>query len=331
MKPVVSIIVPVYNVEKYLKRCLDSLVNQTLKNIEILIVNDGSPDNSQKIIDKYVEKYPNLIKSFIKKNGGQGSARNFAIKKAKGQYIMYVDSDDFIDKMMAETLYNEAIKNDNDIVVCGNKIFNEDYQCIEKESAYSFNDKNNIMCNFLFGKMAVWNKLFKKELILNNQIDFRSKVWYEDVDFNVKCLFASNKISFVDEPFYNYLLREGSTMNNSNIKRNLELLDSFNEIINFCNEKKIFNKYYDELEFLCVYHMYICGITRIINTSNKMKDKIKIIKKYIMYLENNFKNFKKNRYIRYLSKSKKIIYFLIKYKQYYIIQLLFKIKNKFAY
>ena len=90
----VSVIVPVWNVEKYIIKCLDSLVNQTLKEIEIIVVNDGSPDNSQKIIDKYVKKYPDKVKSFIKENGGQGSARNLGIEKAKGEYISFVDKSD---------------------------------------------------------------------------------------------------------------------------------------------------------------------------------------------------------------------------------------------
>ncbi|MEI3251451.1 MAG: glycosyltransferase family A protein [Candidatus Gastranaerophilaceae bacterium] len=92
----VSIIVPVYGVEKYIDKCLDSLVKQSLKEIEIIVVNDGSQDNSQKIIDKYVKRYPDKIKSYIKENGGQGSARNYGLEKANGEYIGYVDSDDFI-------------------------------------------------------------------------------------------------------------------------------------------------------------------------------------------------------------------------------------------
>ena len=94
--PKVSIIIPVYNVEKYIATCLDSLVNQTLKDIEVIVVNDGSPDNSQDIIDEYVKKYPKIVKSYIKENGGQGSARNFGLKKATVEYIGYVDSDDYV-------------------------------------------------------------------------------------------------------------------------------------------------------------------------------------------------------------------------------------------
>ena len=102
----VSVIVPVYNVEKYIKKCLDSLVNQTLEDIEIVVINDGSPDNSQKIIDKYVKKYPDKVKSYIKQNGGLGSARNYGIEKAMGKYLCFVDSDDYINLDALEKLYN---------------------------------------------------------------------------------------------------------------------------------------------------------------------------------------------------------------------------------
>ena len=129
----VSIVVPVYNVENYLAKCLDSLVNQTLKDIEVIVVNDGSPDNSQKIIDKYVKKYPKLVKSFIKENGGQGSARNFGLEYAKGEYIAYVDSDDYVETNMFEEMYNIASKENSDIVICGNNVVSLDYKIIKEE------------------------------------------------------------------------------------------------------------------------------------------------------------------------------------------------------
>ena len=105
----VSVIIPVYNTEQYLNKCLDSLVNQTLKDIEIILINDGSTDNSQNIIDEYSAKYPDKIKSFIKENGGQATARNLGITKATGEYIGFVDSDDWIELNMYEELYNKAL------------------------------------------------------------------------------------------------------------------------------------------------------------------------------------------------------------------------------
>ena len=124
----VSIIIPVYGVEKYVSKCLESLVNQTLNDIEIIVVNDGTKDNSQKIIDKYVKKYPDKVKSFIKENGGQGSARNYGLKQANGDYIGYVDSDDYVELEMYEKLYNKAISDNLDIAICGNYNVSEDYK-----------------------------------------------------------------------------------------------------------------------------------------------------------------------------------------------------------
>lgn len=314
----VSVIIPVYNVENYLRKCLDSLVNQTLKDLEIIVVNDGTTDNSQEIIDEYVKKYPKKVVSIIQENGGQGTARNTGLLHAKGEYIGYVDSDDYVEENMYEELYKKAKEEDSDIVICGNNVVKENYDFLSKEEV----DKE-----FLLGKMAVWNKIYKKNIIVDNKIQFRSKVWYEDLDFTMKVYFSSKKISYVDKPLYNYLLREGSTMNNNNIKRNLELIQAFDSLIDYCKDKKIYNKVKDEIEFLCIYHMYIFAITRVLNTNNNYKAKIAIINKFRDYINSNFPNFKQNKYLYLLPKRRKLIYNLINSKFYCIIMGIFKIKN----
>lgn len=314
----VSVIIPVYNVEQYLKKCLDSLVNQTLKDIEIIVVNDGSSDNSQNIIDDYVKKYPKKVISVIQENGGQGNARNTGLLHATGEYIGYVDSDDYVENNMYEALYKKAKAEEADIVVCGNNVINENYNLLAKE---------DVEKDFLLGKMAVWNKIYKKNIIVNNNIKFRSKVWYEDLDFTMEVYLSSNKISYVDGHFYNYLLREGSTMNNNNIEKNLELIQSFDSLINYCKDKKIYEKNKEKIEFVCIYHMYIFAICRVLKTNNKYKDKIKIINKFIKYMHNNFPNYKHNKFLSLISKKRKIIYTLINLKLYYIIIILFKLKG----
>lgn len=324
----VSVIVPVYNVEKYIGKCLESLVHQTLEDIEIIVVNDGSPDGSQKIIDDYVKAFPTKVRSFIVKNGGQGAARNFGIKHAKGSYIMYVDSDDYVEKDMAQVMYEKAIEEDSDMVVCGNYVVDENYNILKKESCYAYFDFKNVLLNILFGKMAVWNKIYKKQLIVKNNIEFRSKVWYEDVDFTMKAFFKAKKIAFVEEPFYDYLLREGSTMNNNNLKRNLELNLAFDELIDYCKKNKIYKKYYSEIEFLCVYHMYICGMVRVITTKNKMKDKKEILSVYEKYVITHFANFKDNKYLESLDRNKKLIFELLKKRMYRLINFIFYLKRR---
>ena len=135
----VSIIVPVYNVEKYLKECLESIANQTIhEDIEAIIVNDGSTDNSQHIIEEYVNKYPKVFQSHIKKNGGQGDARNYGIKYATGEYLSFVDSDDVIRCDMCEKMYEKAKQEGYDIVMCDIQWFYEDERREEKNMIPSF-------------------------------------------------------------------------------------------------------------------------------------------------------------------------------------------------
>ena len=318
----VSIIVPVYNVEAYIAKCLDSLVNQTLSDIEIIVVNDGSPDNSQKIIDKYVKKYPDKVKSYIKENGGQGSARNYGLKKANGEYIGYVDSDDYIKVDMYEKLYNLAKKDNADISMCSNIIVYENNNSEVEEKLFLKTDNDKV--NALFNNPGVCNKIYKKELL--EEFTFRTKVWYEDLDFVSKVILKAKKISFIDEGLYYYLLRQGSTMNNSNIMKNLDILKSFDSLINYLKEKKCYDKYKDEVTYLAIYHIYIAAIVRIININNS-KDKKQVINELIKYMESNFPDFKNNRYLYLLDRNKKIVYNLVRYHQYLLIRLIFKIKK----
>lgn len=324
MKIKVSVIVPVYNVEKFIDKCLNSLVKQSLKEIEIIVVNDGSPDNSQKIIDKYVKKYPEKVQSFIKENGGQGSARNYGLKKATGEYIGYVDSDDFVEKDMYKKLYNKAKENNYDIVVCGNYNVSEDYQ--NKNIDAFINNYNTDLENIFFGKMAVWNKIYKRDILIKNKLEFKEKVWYEDLAFTLKAIMNSNTFAFIDEPLYDYLIREGSTMNNSNVKRNLEILEAFNDILSYIQHNKK-EEYFSKIEFLAIDHIYISAIVRVLKAEADDKVKRETINKLIDYMNKKFPNYKNNKYINTLSKNRKIIYKLINIKMYGLINLIFKVKK----
>ena len=324
MKIKVSVIVPVYNVEKFIDKCLNSLVKQSLKEIEIIVVNDGTKDNSQKIIDKYVKKYPDKIKSYIKENGGQGSARNYGLEKANGEYIGYVDSDDFVEKDMYKKLYNKAKENNYDIVVCGNYNVSEDYQ--NKNIDTFINNYNTDLENIFFGKMAVWNKIYKRDILIKNKLEFKEKVWYEDLAFTLKAIMNSNTFAFIDEPLYDYLIREGSTMNNSNVQRNLEILDAFNDILSYIQHNKK-EEYFSKIEFLAIDHIYISAIVRVLKAEADDKVKRETINKLLDYMNKKFPNYKNNKYINTLSKNRKIIYKLINIKMYGLINLIFKVKK----
>lgn len=310
----VSVIVPVYNVYNYLDKCLNSLVNQTLKEIEIIIVNDGSPDKSEEIIDLYTHKYPKKIKAFKTKNGGQGSARNYGLKYATGEYIGYVDSDDYVALDMYEKLYHQAKKEKADIAICSDVIVYEDKETMKVNQIIRVIEDDKI--NAFFGNMGVCNKIYKKSLLAD--LSFRSKVWYEDLDFTVKVLSRAKKITYLNEGLYYYLLRTGSTMNNSNIKRNLEIIEAFDNLI---HDPSIDHEI---IEFLAIDHIYISAIVRVIRARGDKATTKDIIKELTNYVTTNFKDFKKNKYLKYLSRNRYIVYKLLNYKLYSIIKLIFR-------
>lgn len=324
----VSIILPVYNVEKYLEKCLDSLVNQTFKDIEIIIINDGSTDNCKNIIDKYATKYNNLIKVITQKNQGLGAARNIGLKFATSDYIVFIDSDDYIQSNMVEEMYNKILQEQADVVICGNNVVNEQYELISKTfpNKYEVYDFNTQM---IFGNPCVWNKIIKKVLLDDDSLSFRNNVWYEDIDFSFKLFLKSKKTCILHKNLYNYLLRQGSIMNSNNLRKNLDLIDAFNEIIMYAKRNNCFNKYYNEIEFLVINHLYISCIVRILMNNNSSKnEKNELLNVIFEYMDNNFKNYSKNKYIKMLSLNRKLIFYLIHFKFYYIVKLIFKIKNR---
>ena len=299
----VSVIVPVYNVEEYLDKCLSSLVNQTLKDIEIIVVNDGSKDNSQKIIDKYAKKYK-CIKAYKKENGGVSSARNFGIKKATGEYIGFVDSDDWVEPDMYEKMYNKAVSKDFDIVLCDAKeIYNNHTKSIKITLKNDINSKNELKPLLTKIYPVLWNKIYKNKIM--NLIQFKKKVWYEDVEYLYRLFPYINNVGMVDEEFYNYLQREGSIVKTID-KRLYDYIDNWNTIIEFYKKNNFYKEYKKELEFCYVRYLYATFIKRACFFDQKDFDIA--VEAAIKNVEKTFPKYKKNTYFY---KSFKGIYLLI--------------------
>lgn len=311
----VSIIVPVYNVEKYIEKCLNSLVNQTLKDIEIIIINDGSSDSSQKIIDEYSKKYNN-IKVFIQENKGQAAARNFGLEKANGKYITYVDSDDFIELNMIERLYNVIEKNNYDIVISDiikeenqNKFIFKNYWNIKKET------NKNFMTSHL-GPVA---RLYKRQFLIDNNFKFLEGVIYEDLGSLPILAMNTNKIGYISEAFYHYIIRKGSVTNQ--IKYNKKLEDIFKVMEHL--SKNITKDYQDELEYLYIEHLLYATTLRLLEF-----DKYDLLKKVKKIMHDNYPNYNKNIYYRNKSLKFKLICFLSYYGFYKILKILKRIGEK---
>ena len=310
----VSVIVPVYNVEDYLEKCLDSLVNQTLKDIEIIVVNDGSPDNSQKIIDKYEKKYKS-IKSYKKENGGLSDARNYGVKKAGGKYISFVDSDDYIAPNMLEIMYNHAINNKLDIVVCDTiNVYPDKEQYLISNYHYSENNVKNYLVSPPMACIRLYNK------ILFNNISFKKGIYYEDLELTPKLVNQTTKIGFINEGLYYYLQRTGSIMKQQ--VWNDKLLDIFKVLES--NYQALYKKYPQEIEYMYITHLLRTATLRFLEYENsnqyinKVKDEIK----------EKFPNWQKNIYYKKSSKKLKIICTLAFYKQISVLKLIKKITNK---
>ena len=308
-----SIIIPVYNVYDYIEQCLKSVVNQTLKEIEVIVVNDGSPDNSQEIIDKYQKKYPKLIKSFIKENGGQGTARNLGLEHAKGKYVSFIDSDDFIDKNFAKEMYELAEKENADVVVCDMIDVYQDkeiYQdCTNFEKLYKTTP-------------SVCNKIFKKELF--EKVKFKGKMWYEDLNIMLKIMNNIERISVIHKGYYKCNCRDNSTMRNNNSKKNLDMIWAIDDAKEYQIENKIFDK--NVYSYVVFDNILITTINRV--QSQKNKDKKEVIKKLRNYCKENIKDYYKQEFYSKIPRNRKIVAFLNYHGLSKISQILINIKRK---
>ena len=302
--PKVSVIVPVYNVEKYIVKCLESLLNQTLEDIEIIVVNDGSPDNSQEIIDKYVLEYKDKIKSYIKPNGGLSDARNYGIEKATGEYIGFVDGDDFVDIRMFETMYNEAHKKKSDIVVCNlNYVYDYD---IVPTSSNVLEETTNIKDVMLNIYPTAWNKIYKRTFINKHKLRFKKNVWYEDVEFIYRVLPYVNKISCVKNCFYQYVQREGAITKTYD-KRLYNYIDNWNGIVDYYKEHNLYEEFYPELEYSYVRYIYGTFLKQAMNFP-EFKDFNDALNCAIKNVKEHFPKYLKNKY---LYKSLKGLYLVL--------------------
>lgn len=239
----ISIIIPVYNVSKYLDKCLQSVVAQTYSNIQIILVNDGSTDNSGEICDKWRKK-DNRIEVIHKKNGGLSNARNVGIERAQGKYLMFVDSDDIISNDLCELLYNLLLENDADLAICNTyHIFDSNNFTFEiankAEMVYCFN-KSEAICNLWYQKSflpSAWGKLYKKELF--EQIRFTEGIIFEDIDIMHEIFYLCNKIVYTDVKAYGYVHHENSITTKKYTQKDNVILDICEKIMKFATSKNV--------------------------------------------------------------------------------------------
>jgi glycosyltransferase involved in cell wall biosynthesis len=256
--PKVSIIVPVYNTEKYLARCLDSLIGQTLDDIEIICVNDGSTDKSQDILEKY-KKRDGRIRVITNSKTGIGYSRNVGIELATGEFIGFVDSDDFLDENFYEVLYSLAKKTGSEIV-CSSIIrenLAESQLLIEYECEKTVCDaKDKFELVGLPQYCFVWNKIYSKDLISKNSLRFEDNMLYEDMIFTPKAVLKANSVTSAPSIKYHYWKRKNSAIKNDTDKARSDKLIAHQFLQDICRENSIDITFKADLEYKCDYNFF---------------------------------------------------------------------------
>ena len=293
-----SIVVAVYNLEQYLPRCLDALVNQTLEDIEILCVDDGSTDSAPQIIEKYAKMYPDKIKTFHKENGGEFTTRNYGLQRASGEYVTFVDTDDYVEPNWAEKLYTAAKENNADLAVCGFERIDLKTNKVVATNMTNFgntvkeiNPKDDFM---LFINPAPWNKVYKREKVKDLKfLPFRG---FNDTMFLASCYTRMKKITFVSDVLYHYYLRYDSQIHTVN-KQDVDNLKKY-----LLEVKKLYiksNKYEEMKYILDTFAFLHLGTSVMYRVSyDKTVDMKQMLKCTIKYLDDNFGNWRKSPFLK---------------------------------
>ena len=296
MMPKVSIIVPVYNVEKYLRRCLDSLVMQSLNDIEIIVVNDGTKDNSQVIIDEFVRKYPNKVRSYSKENGGLGDARNFGLQFATAQYIGFIDSDDYVEHNMYELLYLKALQENADIVLCDIEYVWENSNRKLKIDGLREIKNTDIQKAAFLSPLFAWNKLYQRDLFMNSSIRYPLNLWYEDIPVTLPLFALANKIAYINESMVHYVQRSSSIMATKNPLKMRDIFEVLSLVFDFFEKNDLLIKFKDEIEYVYIEQLMLYGSFRFYRNRSGLN----LINESIQVMKDFFPNWRKNQYIKAL-------------------------------
>lgn len=326
--PVVSIIVPIYNVEKYLEKCIHSILNQTYKNLEIILVDDGSPDRCGEICDQYAKKDGRII-VLHQKNRGLGAARNAGIARASGKYLLFIDSDDYVDAELAEKTVKLAEDENADIVIF-------DYLAVEAETGREDLKGFKLRKNEIFSLReqpeallitpSACNKLYRRDLFLKTGMSYPEGRYYEDLGTTPKLFLQAERMVYLDSaPLYYYILRNGSIIHSKNFEKNFQdKTFVFEDILRYfeeCHQREMYEK---ELEYLAFENLYFFSSKEII-----LADKNSLyLEKFKDYVEKYFPEMMENVYIKkYFSKKDKLFLWLMKRKYYNAMNVLSKIRK----
>ena len=309
-----SVVVPVYNVEKYLRQCLDSVIVPGTDEYEIVCVNDGSTDGSAKILEEYSEKHPELVRVITTVNGGLGAASNNGIKAAKGEYVGFLDSDDYLVPGAVEEMLGACRSNADLIIFDFNEVNDQGNLiavkkgCSREEGVFTLESYPQL----LFEYPSRANKLFKRALFEEHDIRYPSRVWFEDYRTNPKLYPLCRSIRYEGKAWYNYRQQENSITHGKNTERNLEIIDAAEDLLQYYEREGLFEKYREELEYSVFYNVLLTSTDRV----NLINPKSDVQGKLLAYMRSRFPDYEKNRYVREMGMKYRLLHLLIKNRWY---------------
>lgn len=296
--PKVSVIVPVYNTENYLRKCLDSLMSQTLKELEVVAVNDGSTDGSASILEEYKAKYSDRIQLVHKENGGQATARNLALKLCRGEYIGFLDSDDFVKDEMFEKMYQAAATNHADYVACGytDITYEEDREVVLQEYVASKPAKETR--DLFFGALASpFLHLYKRDIFEQSKVVFPEGYIYEDTAFYLNLIPYLKKIVTLEEALAVRVRRSNSTMSTFKKERVRHIIPVIQCTLDYYKQNGFYEEYCKELEFFCVKVLLCSSMSRISRVAT-FKDSMELADETMQFIDAQFSNYRRNPYFK---------------------------------
>lgn len=320
----VSIVVPIYNVEQYLEKCVESICRQTYENLEIILVNDGSPDHCGQMCEEYAKK-DNRIKVIHKKNGGLSDARNSGVKLATGKYLLFVDSDDYIAKDLVEKTAAIAEKNNCDMVLY-------DYYYVEPDNVEirsTIVPANKVISleqehTLLLAATSACAKLFNREFYVKANCPFPQGIYFEDLATTSIFFMRAKKVFYLKEPLYYYINRENSIMTGKNFEKSShDKLVALEHILSAYKKEGKYEEYRQELEYLVFANEYF-EPSKVLALAGEDGE---YLEKYRKYMYETFPDIHNNKYVKNMGKKDKIHLWILDHKQYWMMRLLSKVRK----
>lgn len=319
-----SIIIPVYNVEKYLPKCLDSLLDETVKDYEIILVNDGSTDGSLTVAEGYRVRYPELFTVITTENRGQGHARNVGIENAHGEFLYFIDSDDYLTDGGLRGIAS-CLGRDFDICIFDSIAVNVEGKELKYMKGCDRDHDLNLQDypGLILQGPDVWNKIFRRSLFLESGVRFPSGVWFEDLCTVQKLYFYTDKVIYIPVAWHRYLQRYDSVTNTRKVLRNLEIIPAVDDVVAFYREHGLGERLRDELEFLAFYCQFLTSSVRVNLCDWRSPVQEELMRNFL----EKFPQYEKNPYVQRMSRRHRLLTRLLMNRRRFAVHVLMKANN----